>query len=596
MAKKPISYTGRDFESIKTDLENYAKRYYSSTFKDFNEASFGALMLDLVAYVGDQLSFYTDYQANESYMDTALEYANVIKLARQLGFRMPKAATSTGICSFYVSVPADAGTGGIDEDYLPILQRGAVLSSGVSVYTLNENIDFSISSNQVTVAQVDLTTGVPTHYAIKAFGEIVSGEVLVETAIVGNYQRFFKFKLDGKNISEILSIKDSQGNEYYEVDYLTQDIIYREVPNYASDRIAVPYIMKAYPAARRFTTETDVEGNVYVQFGYGSADNITTDVVADPADVVLNVTGRTYISSETFDPTSLINSDKFGVVPTDTVLTITYRANSNTQINASVGAVTQIVTSSLSFKEASVTLSATKVQAVIASQAAENEAPILGDTSVMTTQELKQRAYGTMAAQNRAVTREDYMTLCYAMPPKFGKVKRVNIIQDNDSLKRNLNLYVLSEDTAGNFTAPNETLKNNLKTWLNKKRMMNDTVDIFTGSIINYGIVFEVIPELGTNRYQLLQACVARLISEYSVKRNISEPIYISEIYQVLNDVPGVIDTTNVELVNKTGGSYSGISYDIDSNLSSDGRFLIIPQDSVAEILFPNEDISGVIK
>ena len=71
MVKRPISYTNRDFESIKDDLVNYAKRYYSSTYKDFNEASFGSLMLDLVSYVGDQLSFYTDYQANESFLDSA---------------------------------------------------------------------------------------------------------------------------------------------------------------------------------------------------------------------------------------------------------------------------------------------------------------------------------------------------------------------------------------------------------------------------------------------------------------------------------------------------------------------------------------------
>lgn len=596
MAKKTISYTGRDFDSIKNDLLNYTKRYYSSTFKDFNEASFGALMLDLVSYVGDQLSFYTDYQANESFMDTAIEYGNVVKLARQLGYKMPKSATSTGICSFYVTVPADGGTGGIDEDYLPILQRGSVLSSGRSIYTLNENVDFSNSSNEVTVAKVDTATGVPTHYAIKAYGEVVSGERLSETVIIGNYQRFLKFKLEGQNISEVLSIKDSQGNEYYEVDYLTQDIIYKEVPNYSTDKIAVPFIMKAYPAARRFITQTDAEGNVFVQFGYGSADNITTDVVADPADVVLSVTGRNYVSSTTFDPTNLISSDKFGVTPVNTTLTIIYRANTNSDINAPVGAVTQVVNSNLTFREASATLDTTKVQDIISSQAVENEAPILGDTSGLTTEELKQRAFATMSAQNRAVTREDYMTLCYAMPSKFGKIKRVNIIQDSDSLKRNLNLYVLSENSAGNFTEPNDTLKNNLKTWLNKKRMMNDTVDIFSGAVINYGIDFEVIPELGINRYELLQSCVARLISEYSIKRNIGEPIYISEIYQVLNDVPGVIDTTNVELVNKSGGNYSSFGYDIDSNLSSDGRFLIIPEDAAAEILFPNDDIAGVIK
>ena len=52
----------RDFASIKNDLVEYAKKYYPDTFKDFNEASFGSLMLDTVAYVGDILSYYLDHQ------------------------------------------------------------------------------------------------------------------------------------------------------------------------------------------------------------------------------------------------------------------------------------------------------------------------------------------------------------------------------------------------------------------------------------------------------------------------------------------------------------------------------------------------------
>ncbi|MBP01182.1 MAG: hypothetical protein CMM25_00020, partial [Rhodospirillaceae bacterium] len=58
--KTPIKYTSREFESIKRDLLEHARRYYPDTFKDFNEASFGALMVDTVAYIGDILSFYLD--------------------------------------------------------------------------------------------------------------------------------------------------------------------------------------------------------------------------------------------------------------------------------------------------------------------------------------------------------------------------------------------------------------------------------------------------------------------------------------------------------------------------------------------------------
>jgi hypothetical protein len=102
MAKRPINYTSRDFESIKTDLENYAKRYYPTTFKDFSEASFGALMLDLVAYVGDQLSFYADFQANESFLDSAIRYDNVIRLSETIGYKNQGVAKSTGQVAIYI--------------------------------------------------------------------------------------------------------------------------------------------------------------------------------------------------------------------------------------------------------------------------------------------------------------------------------------------------------------------------------------------------------------------------------------------------------------------------------------------------------------
>ena len=182
------------------------------------------------------------------------------------------------------------------------------------------------------------------------------------------------------------------------------------------------------------------------------------------------------------------------------------------------------------------------------------------------------------------------------MPSKFGKIKRVNVVQDTSALKRNLNLFVLSESSEGNFITANSTIKNNLKVWLNQYRMLNDTIDILDGKIINYGINFEIIADLESNKFDILSDCINKLIDELSVKNSMGEPVYISQIFKLLNEVSGVVDTTTVTLENKAGGVYSNFFYDIDSNLSSDGRFLKIPADAVAEILVPQADISGVVK
>tara|TARA_A100001515_G_scaffold74956_1_gene59574 strand:- start:24707 stop:26500 length:1794 start_codon:yes stop_codon:yes gene_type:complete len=597
MPKRPINYTSREFETIKESLVNYAKRYYANTFQDFNEASFGALMLDLVAYVGDQLSFYTDYQANESFLDTAIELSNVQRLAKQLGYKMPGSPTSTGVCNFYVLVPAAATTGGPDTNYIPILKTGAIVSAdGGGVFTLTQDIDFTDSNNAITVAKVDSDTGVPTEFAIKGQGQVVSGRLREEEITVGSYQRFLRLRMSADNVSEIISVVDSQGNEYHQVDYLTQDIVLSKEPNRGTNRDLVPFIMKTKPCPRRFVTEFDSEGNAFLQFGYGSADNITGDLIASPADVVLDVVGREYVSDTTFDPSNLIKSDKFGVVPEDTTLTVTYRTNENTTINAAASSVNEVLLSSFTFTNRDI-LTDTLALGVEGSLEVENPEPILGDTEELTADEVRIRAYATYASQNRAVTREDYISICYRMPAGFGKVKRVNIIQDPRSTTRNLNLYVLSEDSNGNFTAPTSQLKTNLKTWIDRYRMINDSVDILDGKVINYGIQFEVVAETGTNRFEVLNACVNKLQEKVlNVSKELGEPVYISELFKMLNSVPGVVDTTVVKLINKTGGSYSSFNYEIDKNLSQDGRFLIVPPDAVADVLFPNDDIVGVVK
>jgi hypothetical protein len=463
-------------------------------------------------------------------------------------------------------------------------------------YTLIADVDFSNPNNEITVARTDATTGNPTFFAVKALGQIVSGQQFQEKINVTDYQRFLRVSLGRSNITEILSVLDSQGNEYYEVENLSQDVVLAQVKNVdTTSRDAVPYTMRVKPVPRRFTTDFSPDGVTRIQFGYGSEDNLTGDVIADPADVVLEVQSKPYITETTFDPTNLIQTDKFGIVPVNTTLTITYTANTTATSNASVGSVTNIISPDLLFRSRA-ELSEEIISTMVSSIEVDNEQPISGDSQQLTAQEIKIRAFGTYAAQNRAVTREDYMNLAYRMPAKFGKIKRCNVTRDEDSLKRNLNMFVLAENSDGDLSIPNNVLKENLKVWLDNYRMINDTIDIMDGNIINIGIRYEIIADPDMNRFDLLEQCNKAINDDFlTIKFSLGESVYISELYKVLNSVPGVTDTTNVEFYNITGGVYSDNVYDIDSNISSDGRFLKIPSDSAAEILIPNTDIVGVI-
>ena len=150
-----INYTSRDFTSIKQDLIEQAKVYYPDTYKDFNEASFGSMLLDAVAYVGDQLSFYLDYQANESFMDTAVEYQNVVRHAKSLGYKWEGTPSSTGALAVYVVVPASKLGMGVDTAYIPTLKAGAQFTSTSTraSFLLTEDIDFSDNGNEIVAAK-----------------------------------------------------------------------------------------------------------------------------------------------------------------------------------------------------------------------------------------------------------------------------------------------------------------------------------------------------------------------------------------------------------------------------------------------------------
>jgi len=596
MAKKhrPIDYTSRDYEKIREDLLDYARRYYPTTFKDFNEASFGALMIDAVAYVGDIMSFYLDYQANESFMDTSIEFDNVVKQARQLGYKFKQGSASHGILDFYVSVPANANGIGPDRDYMPVLKRGSMFSTpgGVS-FTLLDDIDFSLSNTNLVVSAANADTGAPTYYAVKASGRVISGESRTFTKVVGSFESFLEIDLDDTDVTEILSVTDSEGREYFEVDHLSQNIIYKSIRNKRSDKENAPYLLQPVAVARRFMVEQD-RATTKIVFGYGSDNEVYNQSVADPNEVILNLHGKDYVTDTSFDPYNLVKTDKFGISPRNTTLTITYRVNTSSNVNAASDTVTRIDFADFEFTNPG-GISGATIGVVQNSLEVTNEERIYGDTTAPTVEELKERASAYFATQNRAVTRHDYITLIYEMPARYGSIKRATIFQDNDSFKRNLNLYVLSEDTTGNFIQTSTSIKENIKIWLNRNKMINDTIDILDAQTVNIGIEFSIVGDADTNKYDVLSNAQVALMELYRRKFQIGEPIEIAQIYKKLNATPGVVDTLDVQLVRMSGIGYSDISFNIEDYMSADGRVLGIPKTHVFEIRAPGSDIKGTV-
>ena len=595
-SKKPsINYTSRDFNSIRDDLVSYAKRYYPDKIKDFSQPSFGALMLDTVAYVGDLLSFYLDYQANESFLSTAIEYNNVVKLSRTLGYKIQTNPSSFGTLTTFILVPTESDTVAPDENYMPVLKRGSTFSSSNgTLFTLIEDIDFSDPSLERVVAQTDSQTGAPVKYAVRAFGQIVSGEIAVETIDVGEYSKFPRFQLETRNVAEVLSIVDSENNRYYEVDHLTQDVIYIPVVNMAVDRDTVRNILKPVSVSRRFTVEKTAL-DTFIQFGDGTDE--TEIQYLDPSNVVLDTFAKTHTTDVSFDPSILNKSGKLGVAPSNTSLLVTFRLNTADNVNAAANTITNVNNAILSFRNPDA-LAVAQINQIRTSLEVLNEEALVGDVDLPTSEELKIRAYANFATQNRAVTKQDYISVVYNMPSKFGAIKRASINLDTNSFnQRNLNLYVVSEDSDNKLVKTNTTIKQNLKNWLTQYKMINDTIDILDAKIVNFGIKYTVKGMPDVNQFLVLDDA-NRAIRQFYEDRffEIGEPILVTDVFGVLKNVGTILDVTNVELFIKTGDKYADAPFSLDKFLNADGTMLMPPNDCIFELKFPTSDILGTIK
>jgi len=592
--KPIINYTGKDFASIKEQLVNYAQKYYPETFRDFSDASFGSLMLDLVSYVGDINSFYTDYQANESYLDTAMEFNNVLRLAKHMGYKYKPNASSFGYASFFVTIPSLSNSTAPDYSYAPILKKGSLFASTTGVmFTLASDVDFANTSDAVLVADSNTDGTAPTDYALKAKGVVVSGQLFSKTFTVESYEKFLKLEIFDSELTEIVSVMDASGNNYYEVDYLSQDVIYVPVINTKDNREFSKNILKPISVPRRFVVNHEQLSTI-LQFGYGTEDN--EEKVLEPATVLLDVFGKKHITDKSFDPSVLTKTTKLGIVPSDTTVTVIYRRNTTRDVNVPVNQLTSKIQPLFKFLNENTLQTSLKAQ-TINSLELTNEKVITGDEKVMSSEELKIRANGTYAAQNRAVTKDDYVNLCYNMPSNFGQIRKATLVKDPTSFNgKNLNLYVISSDKAGLLTTTNNIIKQNLRTWINRYKMIGDTIDILDAKIINLKIDFSVVGFANVSKFDVIDDCLSTLTAYFTGRYfDIAEPFKITDIYKILNSIPSVVDTKMVEVSPVIGSGYSSYNISYEQLITYDGRYLVPPENALFEIKFPSSDITGEI-
>lgn len=592
----PIKYTSRDFDSIKEDLVQQAKRFYPDNVADFSQASFNSMMLDSVAYVGDVLSYYLDYSVNESFLDTAIEFPNLRKHARSAGFNYAGIPAAYGTITAFILIPANATGTAPDVDYLGVLKKGGQFQSEAgAIYTLLEDIRFDDAKNDFIAAQFDKTTGATLYFAVRGYGQVSSGTVkgIVVDLTDSAFKKFRRIRVGDGGITEIVKVIDSTGNEFYEVDYLTQETVYLETTNPLAKSEGVRSIMKPFVTARRFVLEQDSSGT-YLQFGFGSEDDDDTGL-QDPADVVLKLHGRNHITDSSFDPNNMLGTDKLGISPHGLKITIIYRSNNGSETSIGANTLNQIISAEVQFEDPTI-LSKAQKDFVKNSIEVNNEKPITGDAADITAEELRARTKSVFASQNRAVTKQDYQAVAYRMPAQFGSIKRIQVIQDPNSLNRRIAMYIISQGTDKKFATTHSRTKINLKTWLNKYKAINDVIDIFDTKVLNFAIDFSVAVDPRYDTTFVLNDAIERLREKYNVIFDIGEPLYINDIFTILSKTDGVLDVKKVKVSSKSAGSYSTYKVNFDKILSRDGTILIPPKNAAFELKLPDLDIKGVAR
>ncbi len=591
-----VDYTGKDFNTLKENLTGFAKRYYPDTFRDFTEASFGSLVLDTVAYTGDLLSFYLDYQYNESLLATANDYGNAIRLSRQLGYKFKGSPSATGKVAVFAIVPAAASGRGPNRDLMPILKRNTVLTSNAgSGFIVTRDVRFDDPFNEVVTARINDTTGLPTSFAVKAYADVISGEFKVTRVEVDEFQKFKKITLNDSNVTEIITVVDTDGNEYFEVENLSEEVVYKEQINTnPSTREQAPSLLVPTPVPRRFVAEKSLSSTTLI-FGHGSETTVDDDRIPEPNNVAFEQFGRSYITDVTFDPKNLISNNAFGIAPENTTLTIKYRRNSDSTTNSSVGSIVNISSPVLDFNNIQDTTTAQRAD-VLASLECFNEEPINASSTIPTLEDLKQLALDSFAAQNRAVTAQDYEALCYTLPAQFGNIRRARAVRDADANNRNINLYVLASDQNNKLQAPNSVTKENIKNWINRYRMIGDTIDVQNGIIINVGVNFSIGVLDPYNPFEVLENSLLALQRFYAQPTFIGQPLSVLDVYSVLKEVDGVADVAKAEFVVKTGTDYNDNFINLARYTTPDGRRIIPPENVAFQVKFPTTDIKGEVK
>jgi hypothetical protein len=614
MANKDIRYLNKDFNTFREALIEYAKAYYPNSYNDFSTSSPGTMFIEMASYVGDVLSFYLDNQVQENFLEFAKQTNNLYALAYMLGYR-PK-VTSAAIVDLdvYQQLPASGSSYLPDFNYAMVIDEGLQVRSNISAgnfFYCPNRIDFNLSSsvNPTDISVYTTVGGNPNTYLLKKKAQALSGQVKTTTISFGAAERFPIRTIQDSNIIEILSIYDGDGNRWYEVPYLAQDYILNPVTNTAlnypqlyQEANQVPYVLERLQVPRRFVSRFTTNATLELEFGAGIS--AASGSVPSPFNVGIGTVNGIDLLNTAYDPTNFVTNDSYGLAPVNSVLTVTYLVGGGATANVNTNELTYVASSTTSFPNPTNPTTAATIQATLATN---NSTKAIGGGDGDTPDQIKLNTLAKYPSQMRAVTQQDYLGTVLGMPPQFGQVAKAYVTKDSAVFAQYIvnqpgerdplatSMYLLTYDTDGSFTIPGPAILQNIQTYLETYRMLTDTIILKPAYIINIQVNFDLIIRPNYTSRQVLAQCLT-LLKAYFSRSNwqINQPIILSEIYTLLDQVAGVqtVQKVNINNIAGTTQGYSQYSYDI-SAATLNGTIYPSLDPSIFEVKYPDVDIQG---
>ena len=604
---RDIKYVNKDFGDLRNALIEYTKTYFPSTYNDFSPSSPGMLFLEMSAYVGDVMSFYLDNQIQENFIQYARQQNNLYTLAYMLGYKPKVTSVAIVDVDVYQQIPSRfiGGTYVPDYRYAVFINNNTILKSnltGTTDFIIQDTVDFTFSSSldptQVSILTIDTINNQPEFFLLKKTRKAISANIQTATFTFGSPQRFQTVEINNTDVVGILDVEDSGGNTWYEVPYLAQEMVYDNIINTTSDRGEVPYLLQLLKAPRRFVTRFISPTTIQIQFGAGTTTaNVEEEVIPNPTNVGNFFSTNNYLTTA-YDPANFLYTSTYGIAPSNTTLTVRYLTGGGVAANVPANAFNGISNRN------NITTPTPGIVAGLAgnvrdSVTVQNPTAASGGSDGDTTEEIKQNSLAAFGAQLRTVTQDDYLVRAMSLPSQYGSIakiyaepERLENVLPGESLS-SINLYVLAYDAERKLKNATTSLKNNLKTYLSQYRIVNDSIKIRDGFVINIGVDFDIIVLPNYNNNDILFKCISAVKDYFNIdKWQINEPIILKDIYVMLDKIDGVQTVKNINITNKCGSNYSIYAYDV---IGATQNNVIYPSvdPMIFEVKYPDSDIKG---